>query len=278
MRVGNLVHVAGTTATGDDGKVMGKGDAYAQTVQIFKSIARALQKAGASMRDVVRTRTFVTDISKREDVGRAHGEVFGEIRPVATMVEVSRTSTAKISRRWSDGHPHRQALRRSAAGRPQGADRLSHGGRPVARAHAGPVDALVRGGADLIELGVPFSDPLADGPVIQRAGQRAIAAGTNLRAVLGIACEIRRRSEVPLLLFTYLNPVLRYGLEALAREASRGADGVLVTDVTGGGAGWRLHGRPDSTRCFSPRPRAPPRDCAGGGRRGGFIYVVVVRV
>ena len=90
VRVGNLVHVAGTTATGDDGKVVGKGDAYAQTVQIFKNVARALDKAGASMRDVVRTRMFVIDISKWEDVGRAHGEVFREIRPVATMVEVSR--------------------------------------------------------------------------------------------------------------------------------------------------------------------------------------------
>jgi enamine deaminase RidA (YjgF/YER057c/UK114 family) len=90
VRVGNLVQVAGTTATGDDGKVMGKGDAYAQTVQIFKNVARALEKAGASMSDVVRTRTFVTDISRWQEVGRAHGEVFRDIRPVATMVEVSR--------------------------------------------------------------------------------------------------------------------------------------------------------------------------------------------
>lgn len=90
VRVGNVVHVAGTTATSDDGTIVGEGDAYAQTVQIFKNVARALEKAGASMRDVVRTRMFVTDISKWEDVGRAHGEVFREIRPVATMVEVSR--------------------------------------------------------------------------------------------------------------------------------------------------------------------------------------------
>ena len=69
--------------------------------------------------------------------------------------------------------------------------------------------ALERGGADLIELGVPFSDPIADGPVIQRAGERALRAGTTLRKVLDIAAEIRRRSEIPLLLFTYLNPVLR---------------------------------------------------------------------
>src|SRR3954447_22124260 len=67
------------------------------------------------------------------------------------------------------------------------------------------VDALVRGGADLIELGVPFSDPIADGPVIQRGGDRALRAGTNVRKVLEIARRIRERSEVPLLLFTYLN-------------------------------------------------------------------------
>jgi tryptophan synthase alpha chain len=95
------------------------------------------------------------------------------------------------------------------------------------------VDALVRGGADLIELGVPFSDPVADGPVIQRAGERALKAGATLRGVLNAACEIRRRSEVPLLLFTYLNPVLRYGLEALARDAAAaGIDGCLLTDAS----------------------------------------------
>src|SRR5262245_31467608 len=74
------------------------------------------------------------------------------------------------------------------------------------------VAALERGGVDLIELGVPFSDPVADGPVIQRAGERALRAGTTLRKVLGIAAAIRRQSQIPLLLFTYLNPVLRYGL------------------------------------------------------------------
>jgi len=95
------------------------------------------------------------------------------------------------------------------------------------------VEALERGGADLIELGVPFSDPVADGPVIQRAGQRALQAGTTLRKVLGIAGEIRRRSEVPLLLFTYLNPVVRYGLDALARDAAAcGIDGCLLTDAS----------------------------------------------
>jgi len=95
------------------------------------------------------------------------------------------------------------------------------------------VAALERGGADLIELGVPFSDPIADGPVIQRAGQRALAAGTTLHKVLEIAAEIRRRSEIPLMLFTYLNPVVRYGLEALARDAAAcGIDGCLLTDAS----------------------------------------------
>src|SRR5450755_1200357 len=79
------------------------------------------------------------------------------------------------------------------------------------------IEALERGGADLIELGVPFSDPIADGPVIQRAGERALRAGTTLAKVLDIVREVRTRSEIPLLLFTYLNPILRYGLERLAK-------------------------------------------------------------
>jgi tryptophan synthase alpha chain len=95
------------------------------------------------------------------------------------------------------------------------------------------VHALVRGGADLIELGVPFSDPIADGPMIQRAGERALAAGTTLKRVLAIAAEIRQQSEVPLLLFTYLNPVVRYGLDALARDAAAaGIDGCLLIDAS----------------------------------------------
>ncbi len=95
------------------------------------------------------------------------------------------------------------------------------------------VAALVRGGVDLVELGVPFSDPIADGPVIQRASERALRNGASLRCVLGIAREIRRTSEVPLLLFTYLNPVLRYGVDAVARDAAAaGIDGVLLTDLS----------------------------------------------
>jgi tryptophan synthase alpha chain len=95
------------------------------------------------------------------------------------------------------------------------------------------VAALERGGADLIELGVPFSDPIADGPVIQRASDRALKAGTKLTTVLDIASEIRKRSEIPLLLFTYMNPVLRFGLEPLARAAvGSGIDGCLLTDLS----------------------------------------------
>ncbi len=95
------------------------------------------------------------------------------------------------------------------------------------------VAAMERGGCDLIELGVPFSDPIADGPVIQRAADRALRAGTTLRGVLDIAARIRERSEIPLLLFTYLNPLLRHGMAALARDAAAsGIDGCLLIDLS----------------------------------------------
>ena len=140
------------------------------------------------------------------------------------------------------------------------------------------VAALERGGADVIELGVPFSDPIADGPVIQRGSDRALKAGANVRHVLEIAREIRRHSEIPILLFSYLNPLLRYGFKALAKDAAdAGADGVLLIDLSVEEAAEHLPPLREAglDTVFLAAPTSTPERLALVSRYStGFVYLV----
>lgn len=140
------------------------------------------------------------------------------------------------------------------------------------------VVALAQAGADIIELGVPFSDPVADGPVIQRASERALAQGTGIAEVLEVVRAARKQMQTPIVLFSYFNPLLQYGLEGLANDAAdAGADGVLVTDLA-----------PEAARAFIEHLRArdlhmillvaPTTSDARlriiAERAGGFVYAV----
>ncbi|MBI5087013.1 MAG: tryptophan synthase subunit alpha [Acidobacteria bacterium] len=138
--------------------------------------------------------------------------------------------------------------------------------------------AMERGGADVLELGAPFSDPIADGPVIQRASDRALKAGTTVARVLDIASSIRKRSDIPIVLFSYLNPLLRYGFDRLCSDARQaGVDGCLLTDLSVEEAGdmtetLRRHGL---DTVFLAAPTSTERRLALVAQHStGFVYVV----
>jgi tryptophan synthase alpha chain len=138
--------------------------------------------------------------------------------------------------------------------------------------------ALAEAGADVIELGVPFSDPVADGPAIQRASERALRAGTTLAGVLDAVQSIRRKSDVALVLFSYYNPVLQMGLERFAeRAAAAGVDGVLITDLTPEEAGEyrRIVTARGLDTIFLAAPTSPDERLARIAEcSSGFLYVI----
>jgi tryptophan synthase alpha chain len=164
-----------------------------------------------------------------------------------------------------------------AAGRPGLVTYITAGDPTLARTRD-LIFALARAGADVIELGVPFSDPLADGPVIQRATERALASGTTLDAVLGLVADVRGSLSTPIVLFTYANPIARMGFEVFAdRAQAAGVDGVLLLDVPIEEAGdvQRLLDARGIDTIFLLSPTTTPeriRDAARAGR--GFLYAI----
>ncbi len=151
-------------------------------------------------------------------------------------------------------------------------------GDPSPEATVGLARALDRAGADVLELGVPFSDPIADGPVLQRAATRALAAGTTLSDVFGIARRIRAETDLALVLFSYVNPVLRHGIARAAAEArAAGFDGVLLTDLPPEEAApfQPVLRRAGLDTIFLVSPTSPSSRMAAAARlSSGFLYVV----
>jgi tryptophan synthase alpha chain len=151
-------------------------------------------------------------------------------------------------------------------------------GDPSPDRTVGIVKALEQGGVDIIELGVPFSDPIADGPIIQLASERALRAGTTLAKVLEMLRELRRESEIPVVIFSYLNPVLRYGFERFAAEAAdAGADGALLTDLNVEAAGpylAEMHKRRLDAIFLVSQTTADERIRSLSQSSSGFVYLV----
>ena len=178
------------------------------------------------------------------------------------------TNTTRISRRFAE-------LRRTGE---MGLVAYITAGDPSLEATEKFVLALAEAGADVIELGVPFSDPIADGPVIQRASERALRSGTTLAGVLSLVKSLRAKSDVPLVLFSYFNPVLQMGLEKFGEAAkAAGADGVLITDLTPEEAGeYRaaMSARGLDT-IFLAAPTSPDERLAFiAEASSGFLYVI----
>jgi tryptophan synthase alpha chain len=153
-------------------------------------------------------------------------------------------------------------------------------GDPSLERTADLIGLLERSGADVIELGVPFSDPMADGPVIQRAAERAVERGVHLADVIGLVRRVREGSQVPIVLMTYYNPILRYGEERFVREAvAAGVDGVIVPDLPAHEAGGLIpHARAlglDTIFLFAPTSTPKRRKLVAKASRG-FIYYVSI--
>ena len=151
-------------------------------------------------------------------------------------------------------------------------------GDPSPDATVGLAKALARAGTDVLELGVPFSDPIADGPVLQRSAARALEAGTTLGGVLAIARRVREETDLALVLFSYLNPILRMGAARAAKAAREaGFDGALFTDLPPEEASWAQPHFRDAglDTVFLVSPTSPPaRMAAAAKRSSGFLYVV----